>query len=190
MKYTSKKDPTVTAQLNTMSEKYGTVSMTYLSGPNEGKSFDITTSTLKRWWKADNSVSSVLDIDEEKVNTPYKPDVTPHYIPKPQSVIEYEKKQKVFHNSDLPEFEAIVDTLGSLCTKVNENSKYIKFSDKSTLWRKERRIDIYAAESLWEKLANAGLQSSANKDKDRPFAFKIETQEQYDIVVTTLKEEN
>lgn len=186
MKYQSKKDPEVFAAFDMANEKYNTTRLIYLTGEDAGKSFDVSNSTLKRWWKKveDENVESeesILNIDMEQVNEPYNPKVTPHYIPKPQSVIEYEekKKNKKFNN-DLPKFEEITDTFGEFLSKINETSQYIKFKDGTTLWRKSGWIDIYATESVFTKLAEAGLQSSPNKDKVRPFAFRLSNSDEYE----------
>jgi hypothetical protein len=118
----------------------------------------------------------------EQVNKPYKPEVTPRYIPKPQSVIDYENKKKDKKlNKDLPVFEDIVDLFPELLSKINETSKYVKFKDGTTLWRKSSCIDIYATEHLLEPFTKAGLTASPNKDKARPFAYRIETKEQFDL---------
>ena len=185
MKYQSKKNPEVFAAFDMANEKYNTTRLIYLTGENKGKSFDVSNSTLKRWWKkVENenieSEESILGIDMEQVNKPYHPNVTPHYIPKPQSVIEYEEKKKKKFNSDLPKFEEIADTFGEFLSKINETSQYIKFKHGTTLWRKSAYIDIYATEDIFIKLAEAGLQSSPNKDKVRPFAFRIKSLEEYE----------
>lgn len=187
MKYVSKKDENIIASLDSTNEKYGTATLIYLTGENAGKSFSITTSTLKRWWKAtaDSDVetsNNPLHIDMEQVNTPYKPDVVPHYIPKPQSVIDYENKSRGKKlNTELPVFEVIVETFAELLSKINETSKYVKFKDGTTLWRKSSCIDIYATEHLFEPLTKAGLTSAPNKDKARPFAYHIETKEDFEL---------
>ena len=104
MKYQSKKDTSSIASIEKTDEKYGTVLRKYLTGPDTGKTFSITNSTLKRWWKRvedeeENTSNNPLSIDIDKVNEPYHPDVTPRYIPKPKSVIEYEaKKGKKYNN--------------------------------------------------------------------------------------------
>lgn len=191
-KYQSKKDPEVYASFDLENEKYSTVTMIYLSGENKGKSFSITTSTLKRWWKPvdeeEKSTLEILNVDVEQLSKPYKPDVTPRYIPKPQSVIDYENK-KSRKNFDIPDFEKIVEVFGSILTKVNENSCYIKFADKTTLWRKASTIHIYANEDSAVKLSTAGLLSTANKDKDRPFKFEIKTDEEFEKVKEALLNE-
>ena len=86
----------------------------------------------------------------------------------------------------MPDFDAIVDTFGENLKKVNENSKYVMFDNKTTLWRKSKCIDVYACEETWIKLTEAGLQSTANRDKDRPYAFKIVTDEEYKKLVEVL----
>ena len=92
MKYQSKKDTSIIASIEKTEEKYGTVLMKYLTGPDTGKTFSITNSTLKRWWKRvedeeENTSNNPLLIDINNVNEPYQPEVTPRYIPKPKSGI-------------------------------------------------------------------------------------------------------
>ena len=192
MKYQSKKDTSIIASIEKTEEKYGTVLMKYLTGPDTGRTFSITNSTLKRWWKRvedeeENTANNPLSIDINKVNEPYHPDVTPRYIPKPKSVIEYEAKKGKKYNNELPEFEEISESLAEYCKKINDNSKYVMFHDKSTMWRKCGAIDLYASESLWSLLTESGLQSKPNKDKDRPFAFKITNIEEYNKVLEAVK---
>lgn len=191
MKYQSKKNETITAQVQEENEKYKTVTLLYLSGPDEGKTFSVSTSTLKRWWKkiddVEKSVEEILNIDVEKVNEPYAPKVTPHYIPKPKSVIEFEEKKRNRVNRDLPTQDAMVEQYSSLLSKVNKT--YIVFKENSC-WveRKSGYINIYATETIWEQLTNIGLQSRPNgmKDKTRPFVFKITTMEEYNRVMEVL----
>lgn len=186
MIYESKKNNEIRAKL--IKESSVTVILEYVSGPDVGKTITITTGTLKRWWS--KSTEDILNLDNDKINEPYAPEVTPHYIPKPQSVIDYEaKKNKRYMNSDLPEFEQIVDTFGSILKSSNEKSKYVKFQNKSTLWRKSTYIDMYVTEDYWSKLTECGLTSKPNKDKDRPFAFRISNSDEYAIVVKALIEE-
>ena len=185
MKYQSKKDPEIIAAFDAANDKYNTTRLIYLTGENSGKSFDVSNSTLKRWWKkvedeVTEETTNPLNIDMEQVNEPYNPKVTPHYIPKPQSVIEYEEKKKKKFNSDLPKFEEITENFGEFLSKINETSQYIKFKDGTTLWRKSGWIDIYATENVFTKLAEAGLTSSPNKDKVRPFAFRISSSDEYE----------
>ena len=185
MKYQSKKNPEITAAFDFENEKYKTTRLIYLTGEKKGTSFEVSNATLQRWWKKiedenTEEQKNPLNIDMEQVNKPYHPEVTPHYIPKPQSVIEYEenKRNKKF-NKDLPTFEELVDTFGRYLSKINETSQYIKFKDGTTLWRKSICIDIYATEDMFTKLAEVGLLSKPNKDKVRPFAFRISNSEEY-----------
>lgn len=194
MKYQSKKDENVTATLISENEKYKTATLKYDSGDDEGKTFDVSQSTLKRWWKKVDSVkddnsapteNNSLDIDPEVVNQPYAPNVTPHYIPKPDSVIEYEenkKKRRGSYNEDVPTFDVIVESFGSILVKVNETSKYVKFKDGkgTTLWRKNSYIDIYATQEVFELLTNVGFVSEVNKDKARPYHIRITTHDEWE----------
>lgn len=202
MEYQSKRDPSITATLLDRNDKYKTVSLKYTSGDKNGQTFDVSESTLKRWWKVMNDDNSAdvttteveenstlandnpLNIDPEVVNQPYAPNVTPHYIPKPQSVIEYEegkKKRRGHFNSDLPTFEELVDTFGEYLHKVNEKSGYIKFNDGkgSTIWRKNPYLDMFATQVLFEVVASAGLKSTANMDTARPYKFRIDNIDDY-----------
>lgn len=192
-KYQSKKNPEIIATLESVEEKYGTVILVYETGSDAGKSISITQSTFKRWWKLLTEESSLsessLDIDVKQVNTPYPEPVKQKYIPKPQSVIDYEAKQVKQYNNDLPSFEELVAEIGSICTKVNDTSRYVKLACKTTLWRKSNYIDIYACETTAEKLIAKGLQCSGNKDKDRPFAFRVKTKADYTLVLEALLNE-
>lgn len=189
MVYQNKKDETVQAKVLSTDDKCNTVTLEYTTGPKKGKNFVVVASTLKRWWKLIPSDDNPLGIDPEEVNKPYKPDVKPHYIPKPDSVKEYEEKKNKRFNSSLPSFESLVDDFGSMCSKINETSKYIKFSNGSTLWRKNSWIDLYCVEEYFIILSQAGLASSPNKDKERPFHFRIENEDQYETFKKTIKED-
>lgn len=195
MKYKDKRNETIIARVESENEKYGTYTLVYETGPNEGKAFDITGATLRRWWskvdETEKTEAEILNLDVNVINEPYPEPKKKKYIPKPDSVVEYEKKKRGRKfNDNLPTFEEVVELLGSYCSKVNENSSYIKFNDKkSTLWRKSTCISVYAATDFAEKLVNVGFASSVNKDKERPFAFKIETREDFDKLVAVIKEE-
>lgn len=187
MKYQSKKDPNVYATVDSYDEKYKTTILVYETGEKAGKSVNVSASTLKRWWRKVED-ENVLNIDFEQVNEPYPEPKEQKYIPKPQAVIEYEeKKLKKRYNGELPSFEQIVDMFGGKLKKVNETSSYIKFNDESTMWRKSTCIDIYASETTWVKLTEAGFQSKPNKDKVRPYAIKILSKEEFDRMAEVLK---
>ena len=64
--YQSKKDPNVTAEVQSYDEKYKTVTLLGKTGPEAGKSFSITSATLKRWWKQiDENGNEIKDEDEQ-----------------------------------------------------------------------------------------------------------------------------
>ncbi len=186
MKYRSKKDPSIEAAYDFQDPKTKTIRMIYLTGEKAGYSFEISSSTLKRWWEEMNVPEN--EVKAEIINTPYHPDVKPHYIPKPQSVVEYEEnKKRLRSNNDLPSFEDMSENLADICQKINDNSKYIKIKDSdTTIWRKSLCIDIYADEVYWERLASKGLKSTPNKDKRRPFAIRIQTADEYEKMVEAL----
>lgn len=200
MKYRSKKDPAVTAAFDFEDEKHHSTYLIYLSGPKKGTSFCVTNSTLKRYWEPIEESNPLMFTPEEvaQINTPYKPDVTPRYIPKPQSVIEYEEKQhRRQYNNELPDFDALVEMFGFILKKVNEKSGYMLFSDGTSLHRKSKDIRLYTVENIWVALTEKGFKSSPNKDKDRPFAFIITTKKEFDDmcevlinILNTKKEEN
>ena len=220
--YQSKKDPNVTAEVQSYDEKYKTVTLLGKTGPEAGKSFSITSATLKRWWKqidengneikdedeqaAEEKIESgeekteagekteggnmPLGVDEDQVNKPYAPDVTPHYVPKPESVEKYEKRQRAKrYNEDLPGFEELKEKFDKHASRVNDTSNYIKLQDKSTVWRKSSGIFVYATEDLGAKLTAGGLIGSANNDKDRPFAFKITAAEEFEKLMGVFVDE-
>lgn len=180
MKYQSKKDPNITAAYDFKDPKTKTIRMIYLTGEKAGYSFEISSSTLKMWWE--EMPATEQEVEAEIINTPYHPDVTPHYIKKPQSVIDYENnKVKARYNMDLPQFSDMVNDLQHNLQKVSETSKYVMVKDsKTTLWRKARWIDVYADEPMWEKLVEQGFESAPNKDKERPFAIRVKTLDEYE----------
>lgn len=217
MMYQSKKHPELIASLDFKDEKYKTVMLIYLTGPDKGKSVSITEATFKRWWKkyegevdtgvppmeetsevetqsvapAKNSPLDCLNIDYDKVNEPYPEPENQKYIKKPESVVQYEARKKRSYNSDLPEFDAMLEVLMPVVKKVNKG--YVKLEDKTTIWRKPTVINIYANEVTWAKLTIAGFKSRPNVagknqvlDKDRPYAFDIHNKEDFDEVVSVL----
>lgn len=192
MIYQSKKNPDVTAKIVKKPNEM-TVILEYLTGDETGKNVTITTSTLQRYWRktdaeepteesTEKSAAEILNVDMDEVNKPYAPEVTPHYIPKPESVKEYEAKKKR-KQVDVPDFDTIVDDLGSVSVKVNTG--YVKLKDKfTTVWRKPGGVFVYTVEELWKALTDAGLTSKPNKDKQRPYGFEITNMDDYN----TLKE--
>lgn len=64
--YSSKKDTEVKAVVISVEEKFGTVLIKYLTGDKTGKTANITTSTLKRWWKEIKENNDADDIMIQK----------------------------------------------------------------------------------------------------------------------------
>jgi hypothetical protein len=211
MKYQSKKNPEVIASLTQQDEKYKTVIMVYLTGPDTGKAVSITEATLKRWWRkydgdvdtsastqpkvqpAETSPLDVLNIDYEKVNEPYPEPKEKKYIKKPDSVIEYENRKRKDYGKDLPTFEEMQNDFQTILLKLNKGYFYLKdgtsTKDTSTIWRHASKVQVYANEATWTKLTAAGFKSEKNNDKARPFGFKITDREQYSKMVKALVED-
>lgn len=194
MKYESKKDPTIIAAYDFENEKFKTTRLIYLTGPKAGQSFEVSNSTLKRWWRKlkDDEVqtekvvetpSNPLNIDFEQVNQPYHPNVTPHYIPKPQAVIEYEesKKRKVA-SFDFPND---YDTLANMMAERNVvmkkvNRGYISLPDNSKIKILTMGIGILASTELAEKFIARGFQAKACIEKGTPFRFDVKNADEYE----------
>lgn len=171
-----------------------TVILKYLTGDEKGKSVTISTSTLKRYWRkepaedttTEKSAEEILGIDMEEVNKPYKPDVTPHYIEKPESVKEYEesKRRKPKCEYDLPgNYNDYADLLASKSIKLKSvNSGYISLSDSSKLKLLSNGIGVLASTALGEELAKSGMTSRPCIEKGTPFRFDIKSEEQFDTL--------
>lgn len=187
--YQSKKNTEITARLESMDEKYNTVLMVYETGPDVGKSFSITTSTLKRWWRLvnDDTPNSILNIDDSVVNTKYPEPKEQKYIPKPKSVIEYEAKKGVKYNNDLPTHEEIAETFAPVLNKINKT--YVVFKNGCWLERKSGYINLYSNEEVWQILTDKGFQFRPNgmKNTKLNFVLKINTIEDYEIVSEVLR---
>lgn len=172
----------------------GTVILKYLTGDEKGKSVTISTSTLKRYWRkeqaedttTEKSAEEILGIDMEEVNKPYKPDVTPHYIEKPESVKEYEESKRRVPKCEfaLPEnYDAYADLLASKSIKLKGvNSGYISLSDSSKLKLLSNGIGVLASNELGEELAKSGMTSRPCIEKGTPFRFDIKSEEQFDTL--------
>lgn len=190
MKYISKKDPTVTAALDYVNEEYNTVRLIYLTGDKAGKSFDVTQSTLKRWWKKDKTVSEE-EVKQEIINTPYPEPKEQKYIPKPQSVIEYEEsKKRVKCTFELPaSYEDFADLLATNHIEIARvNTGYIALKDSTKLKLLRSGIGILATTELAELLAKKGMTSKPCIEKGTPFRFDAKSQEDFDNLINALKE--
>jgi hypothetical protein len=209
MKYQSKKDPSIIAAFDFEHEKFKTTRLIYLTGPKEGQSFEISNSTLKRWWKKLESetveqnevqteqvvetVENPLNIDFEQVNQPYHPEVTPHYIPKPQSVIEYEenKKRRVSATFDYPkDYETLADLFAEHNIKMKKvNRGYISLPDNSKIKILAVGIGILASTELAEKFVAKGFSSKPCIEKGTPFRFDVKNQDEYSKMLGALADE-
>lgn len=178
-----------------------TVILKYLTGDEKGKSVTISTSTLKRYWRKEQSdevtetpkektPEEILNIDMEEVNKPYKPDVTPHYIEKPESVKEYEesKRRKPKCEFKLPEtYSEYADILADNDVKLKSvNKGYIALEDASKLKLLSTGIGVLASTALGEALAKSGLTSRPCIEQGTPFRFDIKTSEQNDALIKAL----
>jgi len=196
MIYKSKKDPEITAAFDFEDEKCATTRLIYLTGEKKGKSFVVSNSTLKRWWtpvedKKEND--NPLNLDFEQINKPYKPDVTPHYIPKPQSVIEYEEKKspkKRVASFTMPtDYEQFADILAERNVAIKKvNSGYISLMDNSKLKLLKTGIGVLASNDVAERIVKKGIQARPCIEKGTPFRFDINSAEEYEWLLEALSE--
>lgn len=191
MQYKSKKTGEL-AHFESKDEKYGTTTLVYDSGDKKGNSFQVTGSTLKRWWKkvdTDNESEesanlvapdtdvpkSVADIDVDRVNEPYPEPKEKKYIPKPEAVKEFEARKKRVrgkYNDTLPDYEEATNQIAKALKKINKG--YAIFKNGSSLHRLNPAIVIYAEEQYKEILEGLGLEAGDNsKDEVRPYKFVI-----------------
>ena len=169
-----------------------------MTGDEKGKSVTISTSTLKRYWRkeqaedttTEKSAEEILGIDMEEVNKPYKPDVTPHYIEKPESVKEYEenKRRKPKCEFAIPSsYNEYADILADNDVRLKSvNKGYIALEDASKLKLLSTGIGVLASTALGEALAKSGLTSRPCIEKGTPFRFDIKTSEQNDALIKAL----
>lgn len=198
MIYRSKKDPTITASLDFENEKYKTVNMIYLTGPNKGKAFSISHSTLNLWWEEnpldEKKCKSILDdIDMEKVNTPYPEPKFQAYIPVPQSVIEYESSKRRKQNREIcmfekpSDYEEFADLLAERNIRMKKvNKEYISLPDNSKLKLQAAGIALLASQTIGEMFINKGCQCKSCPEKGTPFRFDFKTQEDFDMMLEVL----
>ena len=184
MQYKSKKTGEL-AHFDSKDEKYGTTTLVYDSGDKKGTAFQVTGSTLKRWWKkvddsneqesADEEPKSVSDIDAERINEPYPEPKEQKYIPKPKAVKELEARKKRVrgkYNDTLPDYETATNQLGKVLKKINKG--YAVFKNGSSLHRLNPAIIIYAEDQYREILEGLGLEVGDNsQDSARPYKFAI-----------------
>ena len=193
MKYQSKKDPTIFATVDSYDEKYKTTILVYETGENKGKSINVASTTLKRWWRKVED-DNPLNIDMEQISKPYKPDVTPHYIPKPQSVIEYEENKKKARKKVLDftlpsDYEVFADMLANNSITIKRvNTGYISLPDNTKLKLLTNGIGILASNDVAEQLSKRGLPSKSCIEKGTPFRFDITNAEEYDKMWEALKD--
>jgi hypothetical protein len=186
--YTSKKNPDVTAKIVKKPNEM-TVILEYLTGDKAGETTTITTSTLQRYWKKSEveeqkSVAEILNVDMDEVNKPYAPEVTPHYIPKPESVVEYEENKKRTRSKrtfDVPtDYDTFANILAENGVKMKRvNKGYISLPDNTKLKLLGGGVGILASGYVAEAFAQAGYKSRACIEKGTPFRFDITTEDAY-----------
>lgn len=184
MQYKSKKTGEL-AHFDSKDEKYGTTTLVYDSGDKKGTAFQVTSSTLKRWWKkvddsneqesTDEEPKSVSDIDADRINEPYPEPKEQKYIPKPKAVKEFEARKKRVrgkYNDTLPDYETATNQVAKVLKKINKG--YAVFKNGSSLHRINPAIVIFAEEQYREILEGLGLEAGDNsQDGARPYKFVI-----------------
>lgn len=184
MQYKSKKTGEL-AHFDSKDEKYGTTTLVYDSGDKKGTAFQVTSSTLKRWWKkvddsneqesTDEEPKSVSDIDADRINEPYPEPKEQKYIPKPKAVKEFEARKKRVrgkYNDTLPDYETATNQVAKVLKKINKG--YAVFKNGSSLHRLNPAVVIFAEEQYREILEGLGLEAGDNsQDGARPYKFVI-----------------
>jgi hypothetical protein len=205
MTYESKKDPTVTAAFDFEDTKCNTTRLIYLTGDKAGQSFVVSNSTLKRWWRKIKTEEKVIEktddnplgLDFEQINTPYPEPKEQKYIPKPQSVIEYEESKKrnkctFALPKDYDEFANILADKNIALKKVNKG--YISLSDNSKLKLLTNGIGVLASNELGEQLTLKGMKCRECIEKGTPFRFDIKDEsmynEMYNVLASLYKNQN
>jgi len=189
MKYRSKTDLSLVAQVYEVDEKRKTTSLEYLTGEEKGKTICITNPTLKRWWTPIDD--EALESDDSGLK--FVPKKKPKYVPKPPAVVEYEERRAAkINNNELPSFHEVANIFAEALARAQARSKYVMFHDGTTLWRKTHCIDVYANTDTAEKLVKSGLKAKPNKDRFRPFHIRLENKVDYEkaeAALLTIKKE-
>lgn len=185
-RYRSKKDSSIEAHVDSVSEKYGTTMLVYDTGEKTGTAFSISNSTLKRWWKKiDND--NPLDIDVDKVNEPYPEPEKQEYVPIPESVKEYEETKRMRRmgknkNVDTPkDLETIAIKMGEKSIPIKKvNTGYISLIDRTKIKVLDSGIGILASADVGETLSKIGMQSRPCIESGTPFRFDISKNEDFE----------
>jgi hypothetical protein len=188
MKYQSKRHPDIYAALDVVNEEYNTCRMIYLTGENAGKAFDVTLSTLKRWWKKVEGVTEE-QVEAEIIETPYPEPEHQEYIPKPQSVIEYEESKRVHNNIEtMPQsYDEFADLLAEHNVQIKKvNSGYISMNDKTKLKLLKTGVGVLASTELAEELSMNGFKSKPCIEKGTPFRFDFKEQADFEKLIDIL----
>lgn len=196
MTYKSKKDPTVTAVLDFKNPKFKTTQLIYVTGPNKGKSFSISDSTLKMWWEEvveEDKPGVLSNLDYDKINTPYPEPKEKKYIPKPQSVIDYEnnkirKQQRYVCSFEKPaNYDEFADLLVKHGVKMKGvNKEYISLPDNSKIKNRASGIALLASQNIGEMFIKEGYECKACPEKGTPFRFDFNTQEDFNKMLEVL----
>ena len=181
----SKRNPGIYAEMQ-YQKKDGKYSMKYLNGDKLGHYFEVSLSTLERWWRVDNDyvnpdvmVISGVTIPKEGLDKPFKTSEEKKQIKKPKAVLEVESQV-------LPTLESIAEILTRHKIAVKKvNKSYIVFDDETTLHRYKYDIRIYTNERVKALLENFGFIVTKNitPDKKRPFMTIAASKDQFNLVI-------
>lgn len=201
--YVSKKDTDVTAKV-VKRPNDTTVILEYLTGDKAGNTTSITVGTLKRYWKSsdkikqeeiipEKSTEEILGVDMDEVTKPYPEPKEKKYIPKPESVIEYEAKRTRARKGtdfDVPtDYEVFADLLASRDVAMKKvNKGYIAMPDSSKIKLLNCGVGILASEYVAEQFVKAGFTSRPCIEKGTPFRFDFTNEEDYNKMLDILSE--
>lgn len=186
IRYRSKKDSSIEAHVDSVSDKFGTTMLVYDTGEKSGTTFTISNSTLKRWWRKIDD-DNPLDIDMDKVNEPYPEPKEQKYVPVPEAVKEYEevkRMRRMGKNKDVDtpkDLENIAITLGEKSIPIKRlNKGYISLIDNTKIKVFNSGIGILASNTVGEALSKIGMTSRTCIEPGTPFRFDISTNEDFE----------
>ena len=194
IQFVSKKDDSIIVSLVHTSYRYKTVCLIYETGEKKGETFNITTSTLKRWWtKIEDNSTPLDDVDFNEVDKPYPEPEKQHFVDIPKSVQIYEtitaaeKKTLDFY---VPEnYEELVTFLSERGIKVKRvNKEYVILDNDIKVKLRTYGIYLLVKPEHCDPFVERGLQFKVTKEPITPCGIQVKSQEDLESCLSVLAE--